>query len=103
MNQLLSFLQELMQRIRSANPPFFKKLQVVFALIALASGFGIVLHWNIPALNWLFDWTWFGFFAGSVAASQLPNADTVAKKSNSEGDGEGISDPEKPKPIKPTS
>jgi hypothetical protein len=98
MTQLLSFLQELLQRIKTANPPFFKKLQILFSIIALVSGFGIVLEWNISALNWLFDWTWFGFFAGSVVASQLPNKDNIRVKTSDEG--EDFSDPNKPRPDK---
>lgn len=99
MTQLLAFLTELMNRLKSANPPFFKKLQVIFSLIAIVSGLGIVLEWNIPALNWLFDWRWFGFFSGSVVASQLPNNDFPKQKKSDEG--EYFSDPTKPRPDKP--
>lgn len=98
MLQLIAFLQELLNRFRTDNPPFFKKLQVVFSIVAIFIGLGIVLKWNIPYLNPLFDWMWFTFFAGSVGMSQLP---TVTKSSDEGAEGGVGNRPDDRKPGNP--
>lgn len=91
------FIFDLFKRLSSANPPFFKKIQAAFVVLAVFVMAAIGLHWNIPAIQEYLNWNTFSFLLLLAGFSQLPNNDAV-KKVNGDED---LSDPTAPKPSKP--
>jgi len=100
-----NFIDQILVRIKSSSPAFFKKLQVLFfslAGIVLVLIFLEPLKLNLHGFGGYVNWNTFIVLLGFAGVNMLPVTDNsvLDKKVKTDGDDD-ISDPDKPKPPKP--
>lgn len=109
MDQKLNFFSQLLARIKNESPTLFKRLQLVFFSLAgviLVLIFLKPLHLNLHGFEDYVNFNTFLVLLGFAGINMLPvsNPEVLKKKVNDDGgdgNGDGFSDPDKPKPPKP--
>jgi len=92
-----NFINQVLVRIKSSSPSFFKKLQVLFfglAGIIIVLIFLEPLHINLHGFEGYVNWNTFIVLLGFAGVNMLPVSDSgvLEKKATAE------SDPDKPRP-----
>lgn len=101
-----TFIIELLRRFISANPPFFKKIQLLSAIVVVITEIPNALEMlSITVPEWLLvvenKFVTLGAFITLVLA-QTPNVDKPVVKTSDEGGGDtGGENPLKPPPTTP--
>ena len=102
MNQ--NIIKEILVRVSSTSPTLFKRLQAIFFTLAglvIALIFLAPLHLNLHGFEVYVNWNTVLVLASFAGLNMLPVADP--KVLNGGKSDEAPSDPDKDKPIKPTS
>lgn len=100
-----TFISQILARVKSESPSFFKKLQVLFftlAGIVLVLIFLEPLHINLHGFEGYVNWNTFMVLLGFAGVNMLPVADnSVLEKKVNDDETNGLSDPNKPQTDKP--
>jgi len=100
-----NFIDQILVRVKSSSPSFFKKLQVLFfglAGVILVLIFLEPLHLNLGGFAGYVNWNTFVVLLGFAGVNMLPVTDnSVLDKKIKTASEDDFSDPDKPKLPKP--